>query len=281
VNLEVFEVLRRALRDRAPTVVATVVDVAGIDASGDPDRVRPSTALGASMVLATGEAPAGSLGDPDLDAVVGRDAVGVLHSGRGALRHYGPCGEARRDDLTVFFDVFAPPPQMVVIGAVDFTAALVDVAKVLGYQVTVCDARPVFATPRRFPRADEVVAEWPDRYIRARADRLGPRDALCVLTHDHKFDVPALVEALATSVGYIGAMGSRRTHAERVQRLTAAGVDTASLARIMAPIGLDIGARTPQETAVAICAEIIALRSGETTGGHLRDLAGPIHHATA
>ncbi|MDA8071302.1 MAG: XdhC/CoxI family protein [Actinomycetota bacterium] len=281
MNLEVFEVLRRALRDRAPTVVATVVDVAGIDASGDPDRVRPSTALGASMVLATGEAPAGSLGDPDLDAVVGRDAVGVLHSGRGALRHYGPCGEARRDDLTVFFDVFAPPPQMVVIGAVDFTAALVDVAKVLGYQVTVCDARPVFATPRRFPRADEVVAEWPDRYIRARADRLGPRDALCVLTHDHKFDVPALVEALATSVGYIGAMGSRRTHAERVQRLTAAGVDTASLARIMAPIGLDIGARTPQETAVAICAEIIALRSGETTGGHLRDLAGPIHHATA
>ncbi len=281
MNLEVFEVLRRALRDRAPTVVATVVDVAGIDASGDPDRVRPSTALGASMVLATGEAPAGSLGDPDLDAVVGRDAVGVLHSGRGALRHYGPCGEARRDDLTVFFDVFAPPPQMVVIGAVDFTAALVDVAKVLGYQVTVCDARPVFATPRRFPRADDVVAEWPDRYIRARADRLGPRDALCVLTHDHKFDVPALVEALATSVGYIGAMGSRRTHAERVQRLTAAGVDTASLARIMAPIGLDIGARTPQETAVAICAEIIALRSGETTGGHLRDLAGPIHHATA
>lgn len=281
MNLQVFEVLSRALRDRAPTVVATVVDVAGLDAPEGADRLDPSALLGNSMVLVTDELAAGSLGDPDLDAVVGRDAIGVLHSGRGALRHYGPCGEARRDDVTVFFDVFAPPPQMVVIGAVDFTAALVEVAKVLGYHVTVCDARPVFATPRRFPHADEVVAQWPDRYIRSRAEHLGPRDALCVLTHDHKFDVPALIEALATPVGYIGAMGSRRTHAERVQRLTAAGVDAASLARIMAPIGLDIGARTPQETAVAICAEIIALRSRETTGGHLRDLAGPIHHVTA
>src|SRR5215510_9630081 len=152
---------------------------------------------------------------------------------------------------------------MIIFGAVDFTAALAKVAKILGYRVTVCDARPVFATRARFPMADDVVVSWPDKYLAEVGAGLRRRDAVCVLTHDPKFDVPAVVAALATDVGYLGAMGSRRTTEDRVARLREAGVDEAGLARIMSPIGLDIGARTPEETAVAICAEIIAMRTGK------------------
>jgi xanthine dehydrogenase accessory factor len=165
---------------------------------------------------------------------------------------------------------------MLIFGAVDFTAALVRVAKVLGYHVTVCDARPVFATAVRFPEADEVVADWPHRYLAKVAGRLGPGDAICVLTHDHKFDIPALMDALKTKVGYLGAMGSRSTHDGRVERLLAEGVEPDDIRRIMAPIGIDIGARTPEETAVSICAEIISLRAG-VKAPSLRDGDGPIH----
>ena len=167
-------------------------------------------------------------------------------------------------------------PTLVVAGAVDFTAALVRLAKVLGYRVTVCDAREVFATTARFPFADEVVVDWPNRLLERIGDELGPRDAVCVLTHDHKFDVPAVVAAMRTEVGYLGAMGSRRTHAERLDRLRREGVGDDDLARLMAPIGLDIGARTPEETAVAVCAEIIALRTGRPAPS-LREGEGPIH----
>lgn len=176
----------------------------------------------------------------------------------------------------MFIESFAPLPRMIIFGAVDFTAALARAGKLLGYRVTVCDARAVFATVQRFPMADEVVNDWPDRYLAKVGEGLGPRDAVCVLTHDHKFDVPALVAALETGVGYLGAMGSRRTHDDRVRRLREAGVDDAGLARIMAPIGLDLGARTPEETAIAICAEIIALRTGRQAPS-LRDARGPIH----
>ena len=150
----------------------------------------------------------------------------------------------------------------------------------LGYHVTVCDARPVFATPARFPEADEVVADWPHRHLAKVAERLGPGDAICVLTHDHKFDIPALIGALKTNVGYIGAMGSRGTHKGRVERLRDEGVAFDDIARIMAPIGIDIGARTPEETAVSICAEIISLRAG-VKAPSLRDGAGPIHRAAS
>jgi xanthine dehydrogenase accessory factor len=150
------------------------------------------------------------------------------------------------------------------------------VAKILGYRVTVCDARPVFATRARFPMADEVVVAWPDRHLAEVGADLGPRDAVCVLTHDPKFDVPAIVAALTTRVGYLGAMGSRRTTEDREDRLREAGVDEAGLARVMGPIGIDIGARTPEETAVAVCAEIISLRTGRDAPS-LRDSEGPIH----
>jgi xanthine dehydrogenase accessory factor len=169
---------------------------------------------------------------------------------------------------------------MIIFGAVDFTAALAKVAKILGYRVTVCDARPVFATRARFPMADEVVVAWPDKHLSEVGATLGRRDAVCVLTHDPKFDVPAIRAALATEVGYLGAMGSRRTHTDRTARLLDAGVDEADLGRVMGPIGLDIGARTPEETAVSICAEIIAQRTGRAAPS-LRDSEGPIHRDLA
>ena len=197
-------------------------------------------------------------------------------------RHYGPHGEARRAEVAVFIEVFAPPARLIVFGAVDFTRALVEVGKVLGFVVTVCDPRPVFATRARFARADEVVAEWPDRYMDRIGPGLGARDAVCVLTHDTKFDVPAILGALRTRAGYIGAMGSRRTHEKRWTRLIEAGADEAELsARLMSPIGLDIGARTPEETAVAICAEIIAVRTGRAEGfvTPLRSAQGAIHQS--
>ena len=256
-----FDTLRDALRAEEPVALVTVVEGPNV---------------GATLLVRPGHDPRGSLGDPDLDRVAARDALGELASGLTVTRHYGPHGEARQSEVTVFVESFGPPPRMVIFGAVDFTAALASLGKLLGYRVTVCDARPVFATAARFPMADEVVVDWPDRHLAKVGESLGPRDAVCVLTHDPKFDVPAIVAALATDVGYLGAMGSRRTHVARVERLREAGVDDAGLARVMAPVGLDIGARTPEETAVSICAEIIALRTGRGAPS-LRDRDGPIH----
>jgi xanthine dehydrogenase accessory factor len=259
----VLDQLRPALASGSPIALATVV-------SG-PD-------IGSHLIVAPGRPAVGTLGNPDLDRVVERDTLGELEAGRSGTRHYGPAGEARQDDVAVFIESFAPPPRMVIFGAVDFTAALLRVAKFLGYHVTVCDARAVFATKQRFPLADEVVVDWPDRYLRSAGGGLGPRDAVCVLTHDAKFDVPAIQAALATGVGYIGAMGSRRTHSARVDRLLEAGVSSAELGRVMSPIGLDLGSRTPEETAISICAEIIAQRTGREAPS-LRDVEGPIHPA--
>jgi xanthine dehydrogenase accessory factor len=257
---EAYERLRESVRLHRPIAVATVVEGPN---SGQRMLVEPELARG-------------SLGDADLDRVATRDARGALASGSTGVRHYGAHGEARESVVTVAVDTFVPAPRMLVFGAVDFTRALVRVAKVLGYHVTVCDAREVFATARRFPEADEVVVDWPHRLLERTGASLGPRDAVCVLTHDHKFDVPAVVAALRTDVGYIGAMGSRRTHDDRCERLRAEGVTDAELRRVMSPIGLDLGARTPDETAVAICAEIIAARTGRPVPS-LRDGDGPIH----
>jgi xanthine dehydrogenase accessory factor len=257
-----YEELAAAIRAEDAVALATVIAGPG---------------QGGKLLVGPGRTPIGSLGNPDLDRVVTRDALGELAAGTTVVRHYGEHGEARETVVAVFVESFAPPPQMLVFGAVDFTAALVRVAKVLGYRVTVCDAREVFATRARFPQADEVVVDWPDRLLGRVGGGLTVRDAVCVLTHDAKFDVPALVAAMATDVGYIGAMGSRRTHAERIMRLDEAGVDAASLRRIRAPIGLDIGARTPEETAVSICSEIIAQRTGRHDARPLSATEGPIH----
>ncbi len=205
-----------------------------------------------------------------------RDTLGELAAGATGVRHYGAHGEAREHAVAVFVESFAPPPQLLVFGAVDFTGALARIGKVLGYRVTVCDAREVFATKARFPFADEVVVDWPHRLLERMGHELGPRDAVCVLTHDPKFDVPAVKAALATDAGYLGAMGSRRTTDDRNRRLRDEGVTDEQIARVMAPIGLDLGARTPEETAVSIMAEVIANRTGRAAPS-LRDTAGDIH----
>jgi len=218
----------------------------------------------------------GSLGNSDLDRVVSRDARGELAAGRSGVRNYGESGEAREETVQVFVESFIQPPKLLIVGAVDFTAALVKIGKVLGYRITVCDAREIFATKQRFPLADEVVAEWPNKLIQRLANELGPRDAVCILTHDAKFDVPAIVSSLETDVGYIGVMGSRKTHEDRLKRLHEAGIDKKELVRLRSPIGLDIGSRTPEETAISIVAEIIALRTGRSSKS-LSDTEGSIH----
>jgi xanthine dehydrogenase accessory factor len=228
--------------------------------------------LGGSAQPASGTLAAGDR----LDQAVDDDARGMLAQGLTAVRHYGEHGERRGDDLSVFVQSFAPPPRMLVFGAIDFAAAVARAGKFLGYRVTVCDARPVFATRARFPDADEVVVEWPHRYL-ARTP-VDERTVICVLTHDPKFDVPVLEVALRTPAGYIGAMGSRRTHDDRLDRLREAGLSEAELARLRSPIGLDLGARTPEETAVSVAAELIQLRWGGS-GRPLTDTAGRIHHS--
>ena len=266
--MTVYDELADRLRAERPVALVTVV-------SG------PQT--GAKLLVSPNAPAIGTLGDPELDRVAARDALAELDAARSGVRHYGPHGETTPEDLAdsavieVFVDCHAAPPQMWIFGAVDFTAALAKVAKLLGYRVTVCDAREVFATRRRFPMADEVLVCWPARLFADRGHTLSGRDAVCILTHDAKFDVPAVIGALATNVGYIGVMGSRTTHAKRLVRLAEAGVhDREQLGRLMSPAGLDIGARTPEETAISICAEIIASHTNKRAPS-LRDSSGPIH----
>ncbi|MCH7231973.1 XdhC family protein [Glycomyces sp. L485] len=173
------------------------------------------------------------------------------------------------------FEVYAPPPRLLVYGAADFASSVVKAAKLCGFHVTVCDARPVFATPARFPDADAVVVDWPHRHFENAS--VDGRTSVCVLTHDAKFDIPLLERALESKAAYVGAMGSRRTHRDRVERLRSAGVAEASVARLRSPIGIDLGGRTSEETALSIVAEIVALRNG-AQAGFLTSSDGPIHH---
>ncbi|UGQ58460.1 XdhC family protein [Rhodococcus pyridinivorans] len=211
------------------------------------------------------------------DAVVD-DARGLLEVGRSGTLHYGTDGERRGEGMSVFVNVFQPPPRLIVFGAIDFASAMARLGSFLGYTVTVCDARGVFATEARFPGAHEVIVDWPHRYLAAEAEagRVDARSVITVLTHDPKFDVPLLEVALRLDVAYVGAMGSRRTHDDRMERLRETGLTEEELARLSSPIGLDLGARTPEETAVSIAAEIIALRWGGG-GGRLAETRGPIH----
>lgn len=254
-----FETVSHHVHEGVPVAVATVVDGPG--------------EVGASMVV-DADGVRGSLGSEGLDVAVASDASGMLAQGRTGRRSYGSSGERRVDDVTVFIQSFQPPPRMYVFGAIDFAAAVARIGKFLGYHVTVCDARRVFATRARFPEADEVVVQWPHRFLPTAP--VDARSAICVLTHDPKFDVPLLEVALATDAGYIGAMGSRRTHDDRLARLRELGLTDAQLGRLRSPIGLDLGARTPEETAVSIAAEIVQHRWGGS-GQPLREVSGRIH----
>jgi len=260
-----YESVIAAVLAREPVAIATVIS-----------SLENGPEIGTSLLVDLNGDFLPVLGDPDLERVVARDAQANLEAGVTTSRHYGIHGEANQETVEIFIEALVARPRLIIFGAVDFTAALTQAGKLLGYQVTVCDARAVFATEARFPMADKVVCDWPQRYLETVTPPLTKRDAICVLTHDVKFDVPAIANALNTEVGYIGAMGSRSTHERRVVRLREAGVDDAGLARIMAPIGIDLGARTPEETAIAICAEMIAARTGRAVPS-LRDGTGSIH----
>ncbi|WP_037577561.1 XdhC family protein [Phaeacidiphilus oryzae] len=268
--------------------------VAGL-AAGTPVALArvidgPPALLGGTVAV-TADAESGTLSwdgepagvHPGLRAAAATEARAMLEVGRtGVVALAGdgrPCSPEGEEAITLFVESYTPRPRMLVFGAIDFAAAVARIGTFLGYRVTVCDARPVFATERRFPEADEVVVDWPHRYLdgEVEAGRIDGRTVVCVLTHDHKFDVPLLERALRLPLGYVGAMGSRRTHGDRLALLREAGLTEDELALLRSPIGLDLGARTPEETAVAVAAEIVAHRRG---GGHLplSAVRTPIHH---
>jgi xanthine dehydrogenase accessory factor len=258
-------------------------DVATSIESGEPVAIvtciaGPPERVGRRLVVWP-DRRSGSLGAERLDDAAADDVRGMLEAGKTGSLHYGIDGERRGDALTLFVASYAPRPRLIVFGAIDFAAAVARVGVFLGYHVTVCDARPVFATKKRFPDADQVVVEWPHRYLQSEVDggRVDRRTVVCVLTHDPKFDVPVLQVALHQPLAYVGAMGSRRTHDDRMARLREAGMSEEALARLSSPIGLDLGARTPEETAVSIAAEIISARWGGG-GARLSTLEGRIHH---
>ncbi|WP_060180914.1 XdhC family protein [Streptomyces sp. IMTB 1903] len=239
----------------------------------------PAELMGRAVLVRTEGPFAGGLGGhPELDRTVAEEARAMLDAGRTGVLEIGADGRLCGDPLKVLVESSVPPPRMIVFGAIDFASALVRIGKFLGYRVTVCDARPVFATRNRFPEADEIVVDWPHRYLEAQSSEgsVDGRTVLCVLTHDAKFDVPLLELALRLPVAYVGAMGSRRTHEDRNKRLRDVGVTELELARLRSPIGLDLGARSPEETALSIAAEIVANRRGGSgaalTGAHI-----PIH----
>ncbi|MFF4142326.1 XdhC family protein [Streptomyces sp. NPDC001698] len=264
--------------DPARTVAASALAAAARGETAALARIvsGPARLLGrALLVRPDGSWEGGLGGHPELDRTVVGEASAFLDAGRTGTLEIGERGSRCGAPLTVLVESAVPPPRMIVFGAIDFASALVRVGKFLGFHVTVCDARPVFATRARFPEADEIVVEWPHEYL-ARTG-VDARTVLCVLTHDAKFDIPLLKLALRLPVAYVGAMGSRRTHLDRNRRLREVGVTELELARLRSPIGLDLGARTPEETALSIASEIVADRRGGS-GVSLAGAHTPIHH---
>jgi xanthine dehydrogenase accessory factor len=261
-NYPDFDNLYASTAQRQPVCTATIV--------GGPR-------MGSRLILWP-EHTRGSLGRDRLDLSVTKRARGMLDQGKTGIIRSGVDGEVTQDDVTIFVQAYAPPPRMIVFGAIDFAGAVVRMGKFLGYHVTLCDARHVFATKARFPEADDIVVRWPHEYLQETT--VDHRTVLCVLTHDPKFDVPLLEIALRSPAVYIGAMGSRHTTQVRHDSLIERGLTDSELLRLRAPIGLDIGGRTPEESAVSIAAEIISLREAGTNSP-LSSLTGPIHnHAT-
>ncbi len=255
----IFERLAAAIRGDRPAALVTRLD---------------GGFAGAKLLVFPDE-EFGALGTPGLTHAAAQEARALLAAGETTVRNFGEDGEPVGMEVRLFIQSFAPKPNMYIFGAIDFSRAMARIGKYLGYTVTVVDARPVFATKARIPDADRVIVSWPDEFLATAP--IDERTALIVLTHDVKFDIPLLLVALRTTAGYIGAMGSRRTHANRIAALRAEGISDADLARINAPIGLDIGARTPEETAIAIAAEIVALRE-RRRGGRLTENNLPVHN---
>ncbi|MGW0499428.1 XdhC family protein [Streptomyces sp. NPDC003007] len=276
----VIDILVTPVRAADPVrpVVASALTAAARGEAAAVARIvsGPRELTGRALVVRPDGSFDGGFGaHPELDRTVAAEAGAFLDAGRTGTLEIGERGSRCGAPLTVLVESSVPAPRMIVFGAIDFASALVRMGKFLGYHVTVCDARPVFATRTRFPDADEIVVDWPHRYLE-RTD-VDARTVLCVLTHDAKFDVPLLKLALRLPVAYVGAMGSRRTHLDRNARLRDVGVTDMELSRLHSPIGLDLGARTPEETALSIASEIVAGRRGGSgvslTGAHT-----PIHH---
>ncbi|MEU9477501.1 XdhC/CoxI family protein [Streptomyces sp. NPDC048191] len=279
----VIDILVTPVRADGPArpVVASAVAAAARGEAAAVARIveGPAALRGRALLVRPGGSYDGGFGGhPELDRTAAEEALAMLDAGRTGTVGIGETGARCGEPLTLLVESSVPAPRMIVFGAIDFASALVRMGKFLNYHVTVCDARPVFATKTRFPEADEIVVEWPHKYL----ERTGVdgRTVLCVLTHDAKFDVPLLQLALRLPVAYVGAMGSRRTHLDRNERLRQVGVTELELARLRSPIGLDLGARTPEETALSIASEIVADRRGGSgvslTGAHT-----PIHREAA
>jgi xanthine dehydrogenase accessory factor len=227
--------------------------------------------VGAKLLVRAGGAAAGSLGDAALDRAAVEAGEELMWAERSELREV--------NGVTLFVDVTAPAPRLVIFGAVDYAAALARLARAAGWRAYVCDPRSQFATAARFPDAEQVIAAWPDEAL-ARIGGIDRATYIAVLTHDPKLDDAALTLALRSEAAYVGAMGSRRAQAQRRERLLAAGLDEDLIARVAAPIGLDLGALTPEETALSIMAEVVAVRHGRD-GGRLSSAAGRIHEVEA
>jgi xanthine dehydrogenase accessory factor len=246
-------------------------DIAAGDGRAALVTVIAGPSLGSKLLVRADGSAAGGLGSPELDAIGTQAAEELLWAERSETREAG--------DSTLFVDVVAPAPRLVIFGAVDYAAALARLAKAAGWRPFVCDPRSQFATPGRFPDAEQVIAAWPEDAF-ARIGGIDRATYIAILTHDPKLDDAALTISLRSDAAYVGAMGSRRAQAQRRDRLLAAGVDEALLERIAAPIGLDLGAVSPEETALSIMAEVVAVRNGRS-GGRLSQSQGRIHEVGA
>ncbi len=248
-----YDALKQAAEARVPAGLVTVV-------KGGP--------LGMRLTVIAGEV-SGSLGDVELDAAAVAGVAELLAAEKSETRAIQHDGE----EIELFFDIYPPSPTLLIFGAVHVSQALTRLAKMLGFRVIVSDARAKLATRERFPEADEIIQGWPDEALLQVS--IEPNTYVAILTHDPKFDEPALVGTLGTKAAYIGAVGSRKTNRDRKERLRAAGVSEEQIAKIRGPVGLDIGASTPEEMAIAILAEIIAVRRGRK-GGSLTESTGAI-----
>jgi xanthine dehydrogenase accessory factor len=246
-------------------------EIAAMDGRGALVTVIEGPALGAKLLVRADGTSEGGLGDSELDRVAVEAAEELLWAERSETREAG--------DTKLFVDVVAPAPRLVVFGAVDYAAALCRLARAAGWRPFVCDPRSQFATQERFPDAEEVIAAWPDEAF-ARLGGIDRATYIAILTHDPKLDDAALTLALRSDAAYVGAMGSRRAQAQRRERLLAAGVEDDLIDRIAAPIGLDLGAVSPEETALSIMAEVVAVRNGRD-GGRLSQAGGRIHEVGA
>ncbi|GCF07374.1 XdhC family protein [Dictyobacter arantiisoli] len=243
-----YEELRTALNQEQAIAIATLL--------------RGTDHVGAKLLIYPDAVTHGTLGDPELDQRVSSDAEQAIWSGKAAIHSYTLENTAMaQEQIDVFIEGFPPPPELIIVGAGHIAIPLTTFARALNYRVVIIDARSAFATPERFPHANELIVAWPDEVLQQRT--LYPSTSVAVLTHDPKFDEPTLKVILTRRVGYVGAIGSRKTSAERAERLLQQGLTEEQIKCIHGPIGLDIGARTPEEIALSIMAEIVAQRHGK------------------